>query len=203
MRHALPRRNRGMSLIEVMIGVAIMAILLGIGIPSMSTWLMNAQVRTMSETLLAGLNLARAEAVRRNGLVRFQLVSSLAGTCAVSTTGVDWVVGLVAPTNACDIAPSDTVAPQTIQKKAGSEGSPKAAVTATSTGVITFNALGRPSSITTNMTQIDISNPTFSACQHATPAGSTRCMRILISTGGTVKLCDPNVTDVTDPRICA
>ncbi len=203
MRHASLRRYRGMSLIEVMIGVAIMAILLGIGIPSMSTWLMNAQVRTMSETLLSGLNLARAEAVRRNGLVRFQLVSDLTSSCAVSTTGVDWVVSLAAPTSACDIAPSDTTAPQIIQKKAGSEGSPRAAVTATTAGVITFNALGRPSSITTNMTQIDISNPTFSACQHASTPGQTRCMRVLITTGGTVKLCDPNVTDTTDPRICS
>ena len=180
MHHASLRRYRGMSLIEVMIGVAIMAILLGIGIPSMSTWLMNAQVRTMSETLLSGLN-----------------------SCAVSTTGVDWVVSLAAPTSACDIAPSDTTAPQIIQKKAGSEGSPRAAVTATTAGVITFNALGRPSSITTNMTQIDISNPTFSACQHASTPGQTRCMRVLITTGGTVKLCDPNVTDTTDPRICS
>jgi type IV fimbrial biogenesis protein FimT len=197
------RRPAGMSLVEVMIGLAIMAILLGLGVPSMSTWLMNAQVRTMSETLLQGLNLARAEAVRRNGLVRFQLVSGLTSSCAVSTSGVDWVVSLADPASKCDIAPSETVAPQTLQKKAGSEGSPKAAVTATTAGVITFNALGRPSSVTANMTQIDITNPTFSACQHASPAGQTRCMRILITTGGTVKLCDPNVSVATDPRICS
>ncbi len=204
MGQSLMRRlQTGMSLVEVMIGLAIMGILLGIGVPSMSTWLMNAQVRTMSETLLQGLNLARAEAVRRNGLVRFQLVSDLTASCAVSTGGVDWVVSLADPAGLCAAAPSETTAPQTLQKKAGNEGSPKAAVTATTAGVITFNALGRPSSSTVNMTQIDITNPTFSPCQHATPAGETRCMRVLVTTGGTVKLCDPKVTDATDPRICS
>lgn len=200
----LHKIQRGMSLIEVMIGITIMGVLLAVGMPSMQTWLMNAQVRTMSETLLAGLNLARSEAVRRNGMVRFQLVSNLTSSCAVSTTGVDWVVSQADPAGKCDIAPSETTSPQTIQKKAGSEGSPKAAVTATTAGVITFNALGRPSAATTNMTQIDITNPTYSACQHASSSpGQSRCMRILITTGGTIKLCDPKVTDTTDPRICS
>jgi hypothetical protein len=29
-----------------------------------------------------------------------------------------------------------------------------------------------------------------------------RCLRIRISTGGEVKMCDPAVIDATDPRIC-
>jgi hypothetical protein len=29
-----------------------------------------------------------------------------------------------------------------------------------------------------------------------------RCMRVVVSTGGQVRMCDPQVLDATDPRVC-
>jgi type IV fimbrial biogenesis protein FimT len=197
------RQRLGFSLIEMMIAVVIAALLLFIGLPNMNIWLNNTRVRTAGETLLTGLNLARIEAVRRNTTVRFQLVSDLTSTCTLSTGGTSWVVSLADPTGACDAAPSDA-APQIVQKKSGAEGTSGVVLTASGAATVHFNGLGRVTSPggVPNMTNIEVTNPA-GVCQHVDAVnGTMRCLRIRISTGGEVKMCDPAVTDATDPRIC-
>ena len=196
-----------MSLIELMIGLAIMALLMMIGLPNMATWLSNAQIRTAGETMLAGLTLARTEAVRRNQIVRFQMVSNLTSGCVISTSGADWVVSMDDATGACDAAASDPAPtdppPRIIQKRSGSEGTTRAVLAATTAGTVHFNGLGRVTSPggAANMTQLAISNPSGGTCEHV-DGGNMRCLRINISVGGDARMCDPAVADATDPRIC-
>jgi len=191
------------SLIELMIGLAIMALLIMIGLPNMSTWLSNAQIRTAGETMLAGLTLARTEAVRRNQIVRFQMVDNLTSGCAISISGADWVVSMDDPTGACDAAPSDVAVPRVVQKRSGSEGTTRAVLAATTAGTVHFNGLGRVTSPggAANMTQLAISNPSGGTCEHV-DGGNMRCLRINISVGGEARMCDPAVTDASDPRKC-
>ena len=200
-RPASPRGERGLTMIELIIGIAIMALVLALGMPSISQWLSNSQIRTAAEGVLAGLQLARGEAVRRNTNVRFQLVSDLTSACTVSTSGTHWIVSLAAPAGKCNIAPSDTTAPQTIQIRDGTE-TPKAALAATGAALVTFTGSGRPSG-NTYMTQVDITNPTGGVCEHVTAGSPMRCLRIIITSGGRIKMCDPKVSDTTDPRYCA
>ena len=198
-----PPRPSGMSLIEVLIGLAIMGVLLAIGLPNMALWLNNSQIRTAGETMLAGLTLARVEAVRRNQIVRFQLVNNLTAGCVIAQAGTSWVVSLDDPTGACDQAPSDVAAPRIIQTRSGSEGTTRAVVSAATAGTVHFNGLGRVTSPggAANMTQLALSNPTGGTCEHV-DGGDMRCLRINISLGGEAKMCDPAVTDPTDPRRC-
>jgi type IV fimbrial biogenesis protein FimT len=197
----------GVSLIELMIGLAIMALLIMIGLPNMSTWLQNSKVRTAGETTLAGLTLARTEAVRRNQIVRFQMVSNLTSTCVISTAGADWVVSLDDVTGACDATPGEPAPgdppPRILQKRSGSEGTTNVVLAASTAGVVHFNGLGRVTSPggAANMTQVAISNPAGGTCEHV-DGGAMRCLRINISVGGDARMCDPAVTDATDPRIC-
>jgi type IV fimbrial biogenesis protein FimT len=195
--------QRGMSLIELLIGLAIMGLLIMLGLPNMATWLQNSKIRTAGETMLAGLVLARTEAVRRNQVVRFQMVNNLTSACVVSTAGTDWVVSLDDVTGACDAAPSDAAAPRIIQTRSGSEGTTNVVLAAATAGVIHFNGLGRITSPggAANMTQVAISNPIGGTCEHV-DGGAMRCLRINISVGGEARMCDPAVTDATDPRIC-
>lgn len=192
-----------MSLIELLIGLAIMGLLIMIGLPNMATWLQNSKIRTAGETMLAGLTLARTEAVRRNQIVRFGMVNNLTSACAISTAGADWVVSLDDVTGACDAAPSEVAAPRIIQTRSGSEGTTSVVVAATTAGIVHFNGLGRVTSPggAANMTQVLISNPAGGTCEHV-DGGAMRCLRIDISVGGEARMCDPAVADASDPRIC-
>ncbi len=198
-------RQAGVSLIELMIAITIAALLMMIGLPNMILWLNNSQIRTAGETALAGLTLARVEAVKRNQVVRFQLVTDLTSGCTLSTAGTSWVVSLADPTGACNAAPSDTTAPQILQARSGSEGTGHVSIAATGASTVYFNGLGRVTSPSgaPNITSILITNPGAGTCQYLDPTnGTMRCLRIDISTGGEIKMCDPAVTDATDPRIC-
>lgn len=187
----------GFSLIELMIGLVVLGIVLMVGLPSLAVWMQNTQIRNAAETLTSGLTLARAEALRRNANVRFQLVDSLTASCALTSSGRSWVVSLNNPAGACEAAPAD--AGPILQKKDGAEGAPNAVVAATGGDTLVFNGLGRVLQVTP-ITQIDITNPNGGACQSA--AGPMRCLRITVSSGGQIRMCDPVVTDTTDPRAC-
>jgi type IV fimbrial biogenesis protein FimT len=205
----ISRTQSGVTLVELMIGLVIMALLIMIGLPNMSIWLNNSQIRTTGETLLAGLMLARTEAVKRNQIVRFQMVSDLTSGCVISTGGRSWVVSLDDPTGTCDAAPGEPAPgdppPRILQARSGDEGTARAVPAATPAAVAYFNGLGRLTSPggVANMTRVDISNPTGGACENPDGSGGPmRCLRINISIGGEAKMCDPAVSDVTDPRIC-
>lgn len=212
---AFPKfRHLGFTLVELLIGIAIMAILLGLAVPSFQTWFQNIQIRNATESIANGLQRARAEAVARNTTFRFQLTNNLTSSCALSTVNTNWVVSQDNPANACNSAASDTVAPRLIQTRAASEGSLNVVVatatlkadgtaaTAVFDGSITFDGLGR---ITTPagdaaMVTIDVSNPTGGAC--VTAAGPMRCLRIEIAVpGGQARMCDPT-KPATSPQGC-
>jgi type IV fimbrial biogenesis protein FimT len=65
-QHAMPMSKRsGFSLIELMVVLAIAAILLGIGVPSFQVLLQNQRMTTTVNDLFAAINLTRSEAIRR------------------------------------------------------------------------------------------------------------------------------------------
>jgi type IV fimbrial biogenesis protein FimT len=195
------RAQRGVTLIEVAIGLAIIGVLLSLALPNFATFLRNTEIKNAAETTLSGINLARAEAVRRNASVRFQLVNSLTSSCALSSSSLNWVVSLDDPAGKCNVAPSDSTAPRAIQAKSGQEGTKNITVSTTGGSTVIFNGLGRVSG--SGITQIDFSNPLGGACEHVDSTSSMRCLRVLLTTGGQAKLCDPKVTDATDPRYCS
>ena len=85
-------RQRGFTIIEIVVTMAIAGVLLGLALSSFSTMVASTQSKTMAESLLSGLRLARAEAIKRNVPMRFQMVSSLDNTCTYSNTTIWWVV---------------------------------------------------------------------------------------------------------------
>jgi type IV fimbrial biogenesis protein FimT len=193
------KRPYGFTLIELVIVIAVIALLFFVGMPGMTTWIQNMQIRTSAEGLQAGLQLARAEALRRNTPVRFQLVDTFTSACVLSSTGTSWIVSITDPTGLCDVPESDTIVPLAIQKRSGAEATPNAVVTAAGgANVVTFTGLGRVSGVLP-ISQIAVTNTSGGPCQ---PAGRMRCLQLNISSGGQVRMCDPAVTDATDPRFC-
>lgn len=174
----------GFSVIELLVGMILLGALMAIGIPGFTDYLRNARVRTAAESVLNGLQLARAEAVRRNTTARFQLVTTLDDTCALNPAGPNWVVSIDNAAGLCATAPSDEVAPRIIQIRSGAEGSSATTIAAERAEVV-FNGIGR---VLTGNVNIDVSSATGAACMR--DGGPVRCLRIVVSTSGQIRMCD-------------
>ena len=64
----MKKRNtvkNGFTLIELMVTVALVAILLTVAVPSFTTYQRNAELTSFTNTLLSGINAARGEAMKR------------------------------------------------------------------------------------------------------------------------------------------
>lgn len=174
----LRRRQLGLNLIEIIISMTVLVIMLALGIPSFYEWIQNQQIRAGTEALLNGLQLARAEAIQRNLAVKF----------VVSPPGTGWAV-------------SESASGTAIQSRNSAEGSANAVVTVTPTGAttVTFAPLG---GVTANadgsdtITQLDVGNVVLTT-------SAARALRIVITGGGSTRMCDPAATiATTDPRHC-
>lgn len=60
------KSERGFTLVELMIGVVLVGVLLGIGAPSFRALIAEQRLRAVSTDLRLALNMARSEAVKRN-----------------------------------------------------------------------------------------------------------------------------------------
>jgi type IV fimbrial biogenesis protein FimT len=192
--------SRGLTLIELMVGLSIMAFLLLAGAPSLSTWIRNAQIRSAAESIMTGLHHARSEAVKRNSSTRFQLTSTLDNTCTVSSSGQNWVINMgsgTTPAGSCANKPSNTAPPLIVQKSVATNSS-GITIAASPGSVVSFNGLGQQTSSTAPDTAIgtltiDVSSSSGS-CLSTNSAGTTgtyRCLRILVSPAGQARMCDP------------
>lgn len=192
-------QHAGFTLIELVIVVAISGVLLALGLPSFNTWTQNAKIRTAAGAIQNGLQLARGEAVRRNALIRFQLTSTVGNDCILSTTSTNWVVSFDNPAGSCSgpflneaFPVSDTAnnpAPRIIQVRTTAEGSSSVAANADQSTII-FNGLGRANTAAT----IDVNQGTNSCT-------ACRTLRVAVSTGGQIRMCDPNLP-AGDPQTC-
>lgn len=196
--------QRGFGLIELMVAITLIALLLGLGLPSFVTGAQNRQIRTAADSIQSGLQLARTEALRRNRAVKFQLRDQNS-----------WTVGCDPADNT--VENGHVVCPSVLQVREAQEGSMKAEValleavtgstTAASTtvfaGTVTFTPLGRVTTGTLgagNVAVYTVSNPTAGTC--TADGGEMRCLRVVATPGGQVRMCDPAVTVAGDPRRC-
>ena len=69
----LTARCAGFTLVELLIGLAIAALLVMLAMPGYSTWVADAQIRNAAESIASGLHYAQAEAIRQNSTVEFTL----------------------------------------------------------------------------------------------------------------------------------
>lgn len=194
-------RRRGVTLVELMVTLAILALLLMAMVPNVGAWMRNSQVRNAAESIEVGIQQARLEAVRRNKNVRFSLVSLanvavMDNSCALSSASASWVVSLDDPSGKCGAA--STASPFVIARHPAGDGSSKATVVATDSGGaaatgLTFDAMGRVVSAGA-IAKVVVSLNTSDT--------DLRPLWIMVSNSGNVRTCDPNVSSSTDPRKC-
>lgn len=90
------KSRRGFTLIELVMSIAIVAILLTVGIPSFRAFIINNRIVTQTNDFVTALAHARAEAVRRNTRVticRSNISTSSSPACVPSSAWADgWIV---------------------------------------------------------------------------------------------------------------
>jgi type IV fimbrial biogenesis protein FimT len=180
------QKSAGFTLIEMLIVVAIVALLTTLGIPSFRVWIQNTQIYTAAESAQNGLQKAKAEAVKRNSNVTFALLG------ASPVWDSSWIV-------------TDATTGATVESRSGGEGSKNVTskgltvnpltgvATTTQATTVTFSNLGGVVANVANLGQIDFSSSLT----------GTRSLRVTIGIGGNVRMCDPDTSlKTTDPRKC-
>jgi type IV fimbrial biogenesis protein FimT len=83
-------RQRGFNLLELMVGVTVLGVLLGIGVPSFTQMIRTNRLVAQSNELVAALSYARSEALKRG----FR-VSACPGTGTACSGATDWNTGIL------------------------------------------------------------------------------------------------------------
>ncbi|MDR2164441.1 MAG: GspH/FimT family pseudopilin [Zoogloeaceae bacterium] len=215
------KSSRGLTLVELLVGLAITAILLTLAVPNFSLWIRNIGIRNATSSILSGLQLARAEALKRNTQMRFQLTDSLDAGCSLDATGPFWVVSRDNVAGACDGTvhgpqmKTEDAAPRIVQVYEGSamgKGSEcesdrksceRARIDADSS-LFAFNGLGRLIAVDGGVPAGDAVINVYGAdgeSDCASGGGKARCLRIVVSPGGGTRMCDPALP-TTDTQAC-
>lgn len=196
---------RGFTLVELMVGLTIVGIVIAMGTPSFAIYLQGGKLASSAQSYLSGVQLARAEAIRRNLPVQFALTdtpiatANIQNAAALSVTGQNWLVRVFNPATAVfDLIEAKSA----LEGSFSSSGVAPVQIAGTATapvvfdGSISFNGFG--GTTTGGTYALDLQNPSGGACA---PAGPMRCPRIRVSAGGQALLCDP-VAAAGDSRAC-
>lgn len=194
-------RQRGFTLIEALVTISILALLMALMAPSMAEWIRGTHVRNLAESIQTGLQKARMEALRRNKIVTFWMVSSNAGgslddSCALASNSGSWVISLDNPSGLCSTSASATATPKIVETYgAGPTAalmtvSALAADAATAATSVSFNGFGQILPSASALAIIDVT--------HTQPGA--RRLRLTVSSGGSVRMCDRDVT--SGPTVC-
>jgi type IV fimbrial biogenesis protein FimT len=191
-------RQSGFSLVEMMAGIVVLSVLVALALPSFQTMLQNSQIRNAAESVLNGIQRARAEAVKQNRNIEFVLSGDDA-TCfdagtLISTTCSSWTVQWVNGGG----NPIDNANPIASAKSREGSQNVKRVVLPAGAHTITFNNVGSMEILNNDgspaVTVISFNSTILS------PADSHE-MKVMISAGGAAKMCDPKLAHNT-PRGC-
>lgn len=168
--------KKGLTLVELLVTIAIIAILFLVTTPSLINYFSDAKIRTAADEIQVGIQQAKVEAIKRNTIVSFNL------------TGTGWTINIPQNGNNLAILLASRPAPANENMLSVSP----------STLTILFNGFGQVTPVGTDYT-IGISNPSQGSCVNS--SGKVRCLNIQITSMGEAKVCDPALAS-TDPRAC-
>jgi type IV fimbrial biogenesis protein FimT len=202
--------ERGFNLIEILVTLTVLGVLIALGAPSLAEFLQNQQIRAAAEAMVNGMQVARGEAVKRNLAV--QVVIEVPDSQYTS----GWTIcdATLDPCDSTAIAADEALPAdqrKIFQHRSPEEGTsvartiPVAQDLVTPAIAVTFSPLGGvvPNfNGSATLTRVDVirgSDPN----QCMANGGSMRCLRVVVSGGGSIRMCDPTPGIVApDPRAC-
>ncbi len=179
--------QRGFTILELMVVVAVGAVLLSIAVPSMTQVIRNNSVGAAAEVIQNALRQAEGEAIRRNGEVDFILTdgtpsASTVNSLTAKVDGDNWAIRMADSTAANryvnGISTSQMSSDVVYQGPAG----------------VRFNGSGRV---------LDLSSAPVGSKQifRVSRTSATVAYCVFVTPGGAVKMCDPSKAS-GDPRAC-
>lgn len=180
--------QRGLTLVELMVTISILAMLFFLALPDFRAWIQNTRMRTVAEALQNGVRQAQAEAVRRNRTVVFFLTNGEPGVAAAAQAGgANWGMRTL------PLLPTD--APEFLRGGAFSDVAEGVAINGPA--AICFNPAGQQVAVVAEGCVPAVTN------YDVTRAGAERRLRIVVALGGRVRMCDPDkVLSATNPDGC-
>lgn len=174
-------RIRGFTVIELLVGITIFAILMLLALPTMQDFIHNTRIRNTADSIANGVRLAQVEAIRRNQPVEFILD---ADGWRVNDPNPGPFTGTVQSENFSDAKNQLTIAAQ-----------PPGALR------LAFNAIGQY----LNAPDPDISPlaaPDPIAFINITTAAiaSPKDLRVVATGPVGIRVCDPDFTNLLDPK---
>ena len=203
------RRQRGFTMLEAMVAVAVLGILVAVGVPRMNEWVLASKAGAASEFYAEGIRLARAQAIGHNSASRITLDEN-----AVNGQ-MDWTVDICFPTAALPCSDTSGVWSTTTTIATGDpEGTTNgfksvqrlAATMPQQTDLVqTFFPLGTTDIYFNSLGWVDTNVPNRLQRITLTPSlartGAFATSALVISLAGMVSKCDPTVA-AHDSRGC-
>jgi type IV fimbrial biogenesis protein FimT len=177
------RKFSGFSLIELMIGIAVLSIVAVVGIPSFSTWMQDTKTRTIAESLQNGVRLAQVEALNKGRRVVFFITDEVPSASAVaSNVGGNWGV------RSMKLTPANEV--EEFIQGAVLDGQGGNVVVTASSAEIRFNSIGR------------LTNTASRVIYEIRNSKGSRRLNVVVSNSGSVRMCDPDRSITTAADGC-
>lgn len=183
--HADRSLNQGFTIVELMITLVIVGILATIALPSFSDFIRRGQVRSVTESVSSAMQLTRNEAVKRNEQVTMSFVLEARAACNGDGN-------ILRSWNVLNEA-GDVVQQASLVGDSGGEVC--VVITPNSPDLVrqlVFNGLGRVVASNNSVTRIVFNFPGIDQTRQIDVA----------SPGGQVRVCDPAITTLSDPRRC-
>ncbi|GGP25768.1 GspH/FimT family pseudopilin [Silvimonas amylolytica] len=174
-------RQQGVTLIELIIVLAITAILIALSAPALQQYMINNRIRSVAEQMRDGIQKARLEAIRRNTPVNFSQTDNSGN---LGSAGTGWSIGLPGASSAIYTRPAES----------GEAALTASGSTTPSSLQPAFSGNGRFANGITNYT-VTVNSGTCAT--QTNPGTGNRCLNVVVTTLGNAKICDPALSSST------
>lgn len=195
--------QRGFTIVELLVGVTILALLLGFGAPALGTYLQNSKLGSAAAMYFTGAQMARSEAIRRNVRTELVLTDTPVSTADIANAAVPAVAGRNWVVRAASGASFVLIEAKAAGEGEGSSVANQVQITGAASapavfdGRIPFNGFGATADGAPY--SLEVKNPAAGLC--VADGGTVRCRRITVSPGGQIMACDP-AAPLGDSRAC-